>query len=185
MRQVSPRLSSTPACVPAQVDAHVTVSSHLLLSPCESLARPPREQAPRPGKTSLREQWREAHEESPPQRASRRPPNNACSGRCRAMSMREAGIARTGHTRLPTAARGARLPANQGSLVWGNHMMVLTKPLQSFTSWLVAASRAVGKNRGSCGVAFKPSAPAKKRGALSSAARRCGGDSRRASVESR
>jgi hypothetical protein len=48
------------------------------------------------------------------------------------MSMREAGIARTGHTRLPTAARGARLPANQGSLVWGNHMMVLTKPLQSF-----------------------------------------------------
>jgi hypothetical protein len=35
------------------------------------------------------------------------------------MSMREAGIARTGHTRLPTAARGARLPANQGSLVWG------------------------------------------------------------------
>ena len=131
MRQVSPRLSSTPACVPAQVDAHVTVSSHLLLSPCESLARPPREQAPRPGKTSLREQWREAHEESPPQRASRWPPINACSGRCRAMSMREAGIARTGHTRLPTAARGARLPANQGSLVWGNHMMVLTKPLQS------------------------------------------------------
>ena len=48
------------------------------------------------------------------------------------MRMREAGIARTGHTRLPSAARGAQLPAFQGSLVWGSHLTVLTKRLQSF-----------------------------------------------------
>jgi len=108
------------------------------------------------------------------------------------MSMREAGIARTGHTRLPTAARGARLPANQGSLVWGNHMMVLTKPLQSFVpnergSAAVPRRKSGGELEsfgetpdellgsavsrgwasrfntpaGACGLAFKPSAPAK------------------------
>src|SRR5512132_4335349 len=46
--------------------------------------------------------------------------------------MREAGIARTGHTRLPTAAQGAQLPAFEGSLVCVNHSTVLTKRLQSF-----------------------------------------------------
>jgi hypothetical protein len=49
-----------------------------------------------------------------------------------AKRMREAGIARTGHTRLPTAAQGAQLPAFQGSLVCVNHLTVLTKRLQSF-----------------------------------------------------
>ena len=48
------------------------------------------------------------------------------------MWMREAGIARTGHTRLPSAARGAQLPALQGSLVWGNHLTVSHKTLTSF-----------------------------------------------------
>jgi hypothetical protein len=63
------------------------------------------------------------------------------------MSMREAGIARTGHTRLPTAARGARLPANQGSLVWGNHMMVLTKPLQVSCRPSAEARQLLGENQ--------------------------------------
>lgn len=61
------------------------------------------------------------------------------------MWMREAGIARTGHTRLPSAARGAQLPAFQGSLVWGNHLTVLTKRLQASAPRRLGASGTDGR----------------------------------------
>lgn len=57
----------------------------------------------------------------------------------------EAGIARTGHTRLPSAARGAQLPAFQGSLVWGNHLTVLTKRLQASAPRRLGASGTDGR----------------------------------------
>lgn len=64
-----------------------------------------------------------------------------------ARRMREAGIARTGHTRLPSAARGAQLPAFQGSLVRAHHLTVLTKRLQSFAPRRLAPTQSSGARR--------------------------------------
>jgi hypothetical protein len=61
--------------------------------------------------------------------------------------MREAGIARTGHTRLPSAARGAQLPAFQGSLVRAHDLTVLTKRLQSFAPRRLAPTQSSGARR--------------------------------------
>jgi hypothetical protein len=76
--------------------------------------------------------------------------------------MREAGDCAYGtHTRLPSAARGARLPAPQGSLVWGKPPDRADKTLTSFGA-TSAGVRSQGENpREARRVVSKPSAPAK------------------------